>query len=644
MSSNSNDGTATPRQGDAVQSPNETENIRTAIVAMTGTLGGLQQTFEDLNAKSAELAQMAPNPEDAPNELQALRKQIREQHKKEVKEIKPSRAWRGMKSRFTRGKPEADIIAQIRADVAEQVKQQVDVQIQEHIPVSLKQQAAKNRTQLLDARTSLINSEARKKNAGLQIEHLDEGLAKVLKADGTNGKLFPADLRSLLSYDAGDVRELVKEYGLVEDEVREENINRFLSHLGILFQLVCFLWPCVPLTVPQNVGSSIALVHQAYRRLTRSELVLFLVVRNLPTSGSDQDLASRLAHHDFHTYHFPHALAIPPASPAPTPTAKQRNRPLAPDLPSRSLRISWTTSATGSSPAPSASRPRSMLTVPASHPRHGPHRAPPTVGADLAVRFGYVNVLEFFMLESARTANGAVFKKIYKNDVIPIKASRHGRVAVLAWWKHGFEQHPDLVPPPRPGSIAEAVDGASRNGQVVSLEWWVRSGLPLEYTEAALEYASAKNQIPVLEWWKQQYTRTGLPLKLGRVMDVASTAGHVAVLEWWATSQLEFKYDKHALHHASCHGKVEVLDWWLGSGLQLAFDQDALIGATRHNRPEVLEWWDKSHLPIQYRMCDIEEALEDAIGGGEDAREWWRGKGVDFNANDKEWMKLQNLN
>ena len=49
-------------------------------------------------------------------------------------------------------------------------------------------------------------------------------------------------------------------------------------------------------------------------------------------------------------------------------------------------------------------------------------------------------------------------------------------------------------------------------------------------------------------------------------------------------------------------------------------------------------------LPIQYRMCDIEEALEDAIAGGEAAREWWRKKGVDFNANDKEWMKLRNLN
>ena len=155
--------------------------------------------------------------------------------------------------------------------------------------------------------------------------------------------------------------------------------------------------------------------------------------------------------------------------------------------------------------------------------------------------------------------------------------------------------------------------------------------------------ASLKNRIEVLNWWKRSSKDNKVVMKIGRVMDMASTAGHVQVLDWWARHQPEVKYDRQAMYHASCHGKVEVLQWWLESGLQLIFDPDALVGATKHNRPEVLEWWDKSGLPIQYRMCDIEEALEDAIGGGEAARVWWKRKGVDFNANDKEWMKLQNL-
>lgn len=264
---------------------------------------------------------------------------------------------------------------------------------------------------------------------------------------------------------------------------------------------------------------------------------------------------------------------------------------------------------------------------------------PPTkLGAAAAVRFGFVNVLEYFLKERR-----GIFGSLFRDDIIPIKASRHGRTAVLMWWKHGFEHHPDVIPSPKPCTISEAIGAASRGGQVDALDWWLNSGLPLEYTEAALEYASSKNKIPVLDWWKA-HRGPGLPLKIGRVMDMASSAGHVKVLEWWAGSQLEFKYDRHALIHASNNGRVDVLDWWLGSGLQLIFDQDALTGATRHNRPEVLSWWNKSRLPIQYRVCDIEEALEEAIGGGEEARRWWKSKGVDFNANDKEWMKLQNLN
>ncbi|KAG2015717.1 hypothetical protein CC2G_008961 [Coprinopsis cinerea AmutBmut pab1-1] len=401
-------------------------------------------------------------------------------------------------------------------------------------------------------------------------------------------------------------------------------------------------------------------VQRAYSKFSHSELVLFLKVRNLPIAGTEHDLASRLANHDFHTYHFPTITHDRSQTSAPKPSPSLTTKPrshLSPDLPieiiadildhvgdwelTRALNVptslprptDWTR-ATSTDEAVLKGDVRAIR-------RANPSATNPLtkLGAVSAIRFGYVNVLEHFLSHHHK-----MFLAAFKDDLIPIKASRHGRINVLNWWKHGFQSHPDLVPAPEASSISEAVDGASRNGQVASLDWWLNHGPTFDYTEAALEYASAKNQLAVLDWWKEQYTLKGVPLKIGRVMDMASTAGHVEVLEWWATSQLEFKYDRHALQHASCHGKVEVLQWWLGSGLQLIFDQEALTGATRHNRPEVLEWWDKSGLPIQYRMCDIEEALEDAIGGGDAARAWWKAKGVDFNANDKEWMKLQTLN
>jgi hypothetical protein len=46
---------------------------------------------------------------------------------------------------------------------------------------------------------------------------------------------------------------------------------------------------------------------------------------------------------------------------------------------------------------------------------------------------------------------------------------------------------------------------------------------------------------------------------------------------------------------------------------------------------------------VNYRICDIEEAIEDAIRPGSEAREWWKRLGVDFNANNAEWMKTKSL-
>jgi hypothetical protein len=267
-----------------------------------------------------------------------------------------------------------------------------------------------------------------------------------------------------------------------------------------------------------------------------------------------------------------------------------------------------------------------------------PMLQPPTsVGVKLIIRFSYIHILAYFF-RHCRPLLGEIFR----NHLIPITAAHHGRVDVLNWWQTMHTVYPEDFPFPNSCAIAEAIDGASRAGHVESLDWWLESGLPFEYTEAALEYASAKNQLNVLEWWRKQ--RVWLPLKVGRVMDTASAAGHVSALVWWAHSGLDYTYDRQALYHASCHGHIDVLQWWVNSGLQLFFDQDVLVGATRHNRPEVLQWWNRTGLPVQYRMCDIEEALEDAIGGGERARVWWEGKGVDFNATDKEWTKLQNLN
>ncbi|KAH9956536.1 hypothetical protein BC827DRAFT_1261803 [Russula dissimulans] len=400
--------------------------------------------------------------------------------------------------------------------------------------------------------------------------------------------------------------------------------------------------------------SSVDLVHDAYRRLTYQQLHLFCSLRSLSTEGNQLELACRLAHYDLRLYASPPTNSV---KSKPSTQTTRNSRPRASHIPPLPVEImaeimdhvgDWELSKAVGLPN---SLPQPLPWTRASPTDYAlltgylplliscePTIFPPTsIGAKLIVRFSYIHILAYFFRHCR-----PLFSEIFRRYLIPITAAHHGRVDVLNWWQTMHTVYPEDFPLPDSHAIIEAIDGASRAGQVESLDWWLKSGLPFEYTEVALEHASAKNQLDVLEWWRKQRAR--LPLKVGRVMDNASAAGHVAALAWWTHSGLDYTYDRQALYHASCHGHIDVLHWWMNSGLQLFFDQDVLVGATRHDRPDVLQWWDKSGLPVQYRMCDIEEALEDAIGGGERAREWWKGKGVDFNANDKEWTKLQNLN
>ncbi|KAJ4469425.1 hypothetical protein C8J55DRAFT_492126 [Lentinula edodes] len=341
--------------------------------------------------------------------------------------------------------------------------------------------------------------------------------------------------------------------------------------------------------------SPLQLVKAAYQKLSREELCLFSHIRGLPTTGTDETFISRLANHDLHVYHFPNGQSD--LSSPPTPSLEPP-RTVAPDLPVEIISTildflgDWElTQALG---IPTSLHPppdwycasptdRAMITGNIARIREIDldTNPPSRIGVDIVIRFGYIHVLEFVSSHHRK-----IFLSKF-HDAIPTRASHYGQTAVLTWWKHVSEQQQsDVVPKIKAASIAEAVDAASRSGQIVSLDWWMTCGYPFEFTEAALESASIKNQLAVLDWWKQQHKLNRVSLKIGKVMETA----------------------------------------------------------TRHNRAQVLDWWAKSGLPIQYRMCDIEEALEDAIGGGDNTRKWWQAKGIDFNANDKEWMKLQNLN
>jgi hypothetical protein len=287
------------------------------------------------------------------------------------------------------------------------------------------------------------------------------------------------------------------------------------------------------------------------------------------------------------------------------------------------------------------SRIRAYFTTSASY-------KPPTtlspIATRLIFRFGMTNLLTYLASQQKD-----IFWTSFGLALLPHKASLiYNSPSILQWWK----DCPAVI---KKEYGPEALDGASRAGFVDVLDWWLDSGLPLSYTEKALESASAKGHVDVLDWWKTNNeklagTSRDLPLKVGKSIILAAQSGRVESIEWWENSGIPYQHEDGVTRLASQHGHVAVLDkWFTFKGSKMIFDNQVLVGATKNGHAAVLEWWKsisrKSGLHVEYKTCDIEEAMEDAVGGGGEGevREWWGRNGLNLGVGTGEWMKVKTL-
>nr|OQO05982.1 hypothetical protein B0A51_18120 [Rachicladosporium sp. CCFEE 5018] len=267
------------------------------------------------------------------------------------------------------------------------------------------------------------------------------------------------------------------------------------------------------------------------------------------------------------------------------------------------------------------------------------------------MRFAMTDLLAYL-----ETTHHTLFWTTFGHTFLPDKASSvFGRTEILEFWRTSPSFLTKEYTP-------EALDGASRAGFVNVLEWWHHSNLPLKYTEAAMEQASAQNHIPVLEWWRTQSSPPGEPsspdstsaspplrLKPGKSLVFATQNGHLPVLDWYLTSTLptlSFPHEDTVPKLASTHNHPSLLALWHShKGNKMQFDNQVLIGATKGGHVEVLEWWKKSGLRVEYKTCDVEEALEDGLEGegGVGVRRWWATNGLNLGVGTSEWMRVKVL-
>ena len=272
-----------------------------------------------------------------------------------------------------------------------------------------------------------------------------------------------------------------------------------------------------------------------------------------------------------------------------------------------------------------------------------------------------------------------LFWSSFGQKLLPTKASAvYGRTEILEWWRTS----PSFL---SKDYTSEAIDGASKSGFVHILDWWRKSGLPLKYTTSALEQASSKGHILILEWWKQaslhqgsyhvdaetrhrhglpavdegsstpSETQPALKLKPGKSLLAAAQNNQPLVLRWWDNSGIPIQYPDSVAKVASQHGYVDVLDAWLElKGEKMAFDNQVLVQPTKNGHVEVLEWWKRFSQgdegrpggKVEYKTCDIEEALEDSVGNQTqemEVKRWWAKNGLNLGVDVSEWTKVKVL-
>ncbi|KAH7074106.1 hypothetical protein FB567DRAFT_536790 [Paraphoma chrysanthemicola] len=253
-----------------------------------------------------------------------------------------------------------------------------------------------------------------------------------------------------------------------------------------------------------------------------------------------------------------------------------------------------------------------------------------------------------------------LFWGTFGHTFLPHKASVFGKTEILEYWRTS----PTFL---TKEYSADAIDNASRTNSVQVLNWWYDSGLPLKYTEAALEQASSQGHIQVLKWWQEHSryrttpttsndddtnksddpkTHRELKLKVGKSITYATQSGCLPAIQFWVDSGIPFSHEDTIAKIASTHGHTRILDYWRKlRGEKMLFDNQVLVGPTKMGHADVLAWWKRSGLRVEYKTCDIEEALEDGVEGerGEDVRRWWALNGLNLGVGTSEWMRVKVL-
>jgi hypothetical protein len=274
------------------------------------------------------------------------------------------------------------------------------------------------------------------------------------------------------------------------------------------------------------------------------------------------------------------------------------------------------------------------------------------------------------VLEWWRTSK-SFLKKEYTNEAVD-GASKSGFIHVLDWWrKSGLPLKYTEV----------ALEQASSKGHILVLEWWKQASihqghLNIETDSSKHSISATRHRQNIGEHTELDSTSPSettshsdtihypvetetLRLKVGKSIIAAAQNGQAATIRWWDTSGIPYSHSEAVAKIASTYGHINVLETWKdlkGEKFATSFDNQVLVNPTKNGFVKVLEWWknqtletiegpggNTTRIRVEYKTCDIEEALEDSVGNSDEVKRWWARNGLNLGVGTSEWMKVKVL-
>ncbi|KAI1786619.1 hypothetical protein LXA43DRAFT_897644 [Ganoderma leucocontextum] len=218
--------------------PAEVAAATEIIEKMRGSLGSFGKTLDSLGEQTVRMIQDGKEAEIA-NQIDSIRKHmdsVDERQEAQVKEIEKM-LWEVL---------EHDVIEHLTTLIQDGVLEEIDAIVQEEvarqrpafIPQDLQDELREQKMQLEEVQRALHDSESRRANSTLRSHRLHEKVHPLYNVKGEISEHFPLTLSDMFAISAEVAKVLLEEYNLEVSDSREKNINTFMCHCGVQYQLV----------------------------------------------------------------------------------------------------------------------------------------------------------------------------------------------------------------------------------------------------------------------------------------------------------------------------------------------------------------------------------------------------------------------